>query len=371
MTHIKKEKRYLLVRYLVSLLLIIVCTLLLLKHAQQDLPNLSATSEIKIEGKLTENQIINTITTSVKKSFSLPVFLNTNKSSEVFQNVIFYNWQNSGIQKIIANESSTTTLDTLLLKNISSQPIAIWLGPNNTGSSAQFQSIINDADANNQVPVFVLYYAARFECEKYTKEEDRYNNEYLAWIQGFADSVQNKKVIMILEPDALALTSCLFNQNLEDSLLSKAVSILKTNPNTYVYLDAGHSNWVTDFEMADRLIRSNISASDGFSLNISNFGFTNDNIQYGSKVSKLVSDKHFIIDTSRNGNGPSPENEWCNPRGRALGQHPTSETKHPLVDAFLWIKPPGESDGQCNGGPGEGIFWMDYALELVKNSLGQ
>lgn len=34
----------------------------------------------------------------------------------------------------------------------------------------------------------------------------------------------------------------------------------------------------------------------------------------------------------------------------------------------MWIKPPGESDGSCNGGPTPGKFWLDYALDLIKEA---
>jgi endoglucanase len=36
------------------------------------------------------------------------------------------------------------------------------------------------------------------------------------------------------------------------------------------------------------------------------------------------------------------------------------------VDAFLWIKQPGESDGTCNGGPKAGSWWNDIAVELAR-----
>ncbi len=36
--------------------------------------------------------------------------------------------------------------------------------------------------------------------------------------------------------------------------------------------------------------------------------------------------------------------------------------------SFLWIKHPGESDGTCDGGPGAGQWFMDYALELVRDA---
>ncbi len=60
---------------------------------------------------------------------------------------------------------------------------------------------------------------------------------------------------------------------------------------------------------------------------------------------------------------------WCNPPGRALGATPrTSLTADPSVDAYLWIKRPGESDGPCDGGPSAGTFWADYALGLAQRT---
>jgi endoglucanase len=68
---------------------------------------------------------------------------------------------------------------------------------------------------------------------------------------------------------------------------------------------------------------------------------------------------HFVVDTSRNGRGPwatstpyPDKQDWCNPPGRGLGARPaaTPVAGNPLVDAFLWIKVPGESDGSCNRG---------------------
>jgi endoglucanase len=73
--------------------------------------------------------------------------------------------------------------------------------------------------------------------------------------------------------------------------------------------------------------------------------------------------KHMVIDTSRNGNGSN--GQWCNPTGMALGNIPTTSTDQSLVDAYLWIKAPGESDGTCNGGPAAGSWWLEYALNLA------
>ncbi|MCW3842632.1 glycoside hydrolase family 6 protein [Micromonospora yasonensis] len=50
---------------------------------------------------------------------------------------------------------------------------------------------------------------------------------------------------------------------------------------------------------------------------------------------------------------PDPQT-WCNPPGRGLGLRPTTATGDPLADAFLWVKTPGQSDGQCDRGTGTG-----------------
>jgi endoglucanase len=72
-----------------------------------------------------------------------------------------------------------------------------------------------------------------------------------------------------------------------------------------------------------------------------------------------------VIDTSRNGTGPSG-GMWCNPPGRGLGSKPGSDTGNPLVHAFLWVKRPGESDGSSAECAGQ--WFESYAVELCKNA---
>ncbi|CAM5532402.1 glycoside hydrolase family 6 protein [Streptomyces hirsutus] len=38
------------------------------------------------------------------------------------------------------------------------------------------------------------------------------------------------------------------------------------------------------------------------------------------------------------------------------------------MDAYLWVKRPGESDGECKGGPKAGEWWEDYAVKLAEAS---
>ncbi len=118
--------------------------------------------------------------------------------------------------------------------------------------------------------------------------------------------------------------------------------------------------------MATRLTAAGIAKADGFSTDVSGFDALSQDVQFGTTLSGLLSGKHFVIDTSRNGNGSN--GQWCNPWGRALGKKPTTSTGNSIIDAYLWIKSPGESDGTCNGGPSAGTFWDAYALDLAKNT---
>jgi endoglucanase len=81
--------------------------------------------------------------------------------------------------------------------------------------------------------------------------------------------------------------------------------------------------------------------------------------RYANALGTTVPTTHFVIDTSRNGQGPWVGTlDWCNPPGRGLGITPTTTTGNPLVDAFLWVKVPGESDGQCDrSGTGTDPEW--------------
>ncbi|HUQ76511.1 MAG TPA: glycoside hydrolase family 6 protein, partial [Burkholderiales bacterium] len=188
------------------------------------------------------------------------------------------------------------------------------------------------------------------------------------WIRGMANALNGRRAFVILEPDSIALTSCLSegDKQIRYGLLKDAVSVLRT-AGARVYIDAGNANWVGDADMAARLNSAGIGQADGFFLNVSNFIGTDATVSYGDRVSAMVGNKHYVVDTSRNARGST--GEWCNPWGRGLGQRPTTLTGKPRVDAYLWVKRPGESDGRCNGGPDAGVWWLDYALDLARNAV--
>jgi endoglucanase len=122
--------------------------------------------------------------------------------------------------------------------------------------------------------------------------------------------------------------------------------------------------------MAARLNQVGVAKARGFSLNTANFFTTEESMGYGNAISGLTNGSHYVIDTSRNGAG-SAEGQmyWCNPSGRALGARPTADTGNGNVDAFLWVKRPGESDGSCGrGDPSAGRFVNQYAIDLARNA---
>ena len=214
----------------------------------------------------------------------------------------------------------------------------------------------------------IAYNIPQRDCGSYSAGGSGSPEAYKAWIRSFAEGIGNRTAVIILEPDALTLTDCLSqtDKNVRFGLIKDAMSVFKANGKTKVYLDSGHSNWVGVNDMAVRLNDAGIAGADGFALNVSNFEPTSNLINYGTNLSKLVGGKHFVLDTSRNGLGSN--GQWCNPDGRALGAKVTTNTGNPLVDAYLWLKVPGESDGNCNGGPSAGHWWPEYALGLAQRS---
>jgi endoglucanase len=263
---------------------------------------------------------------------------------------------------------SASPTDAALLSKISTSPTAVWLGNwyDNNALVNKITSVLNGAKAQNAAATFILYNIPIRDCGSYSAGGANSPDGYRAWIKLIADTIGTNSAVVILEPDGLTHTDCLNSTDKATrmSLLTGAVETLQAKPNIAVYMDAGHSGWKSVDEISALLNSAGVAKADGFSLNVSNFNTTAAEVTYGKAVSAKTGGKHFVIDTARNGNGSN--GEWCNPSGRALGEKPTTNTNEPLADGFLWLKAPGESDGQCNGGPSAGTWWTEYALGLAK-----
>lgn len=206
------------------------------------------------------------------------------------------------------------------------------------------------ADAKGKAPIFVLYFTPSKNHASYVPTSSEIN-DYLAYNMKIAEEIGSQKAIVIVEPDTLSLCAnkpdALF---INQEITKRVVQIYKAYaPQTKVYLDAGHSNWHSAFKMSKILRQAGIAQADGFVSNVSNFRKTADELAYAKELSSYVGNKNFIVDTSRNGLGPGGSRNgapvWSDPVNVATGHIPTTITSTPGLDAFLWVKPPGEADG--------------------------
>jgi endoglucanase len=252
--------------------------------------------------------------------------------------------------------------DAELMRRLSQVPQARWFTSGTPRATRHdVEALVTAAARKGKLPTLVAYNVPNRDCSQYSAGGAKNGRAYRKWIDGFADGIGSLPAIVILEPDALA--GLCGDHRLAN--LRAAVDRLARQPKTATYVDAGHSHWQPAKTMAKRLKAVHAAA---YALNVSNFRRTKELIAFGRQISPTL---HFVIDTSRNGRGPwhGPE-DWCNPPKRGLGARPTATTGDPHVDAFLWIKAPGESDGECAGGkdPPAGQWWPQYALGLARRA---
>ncbi|MEU2158242.1 glycoside hydrolase family 6 protein [Streptomyces sp. NPDC019396] len=258
----------------------------------------------------------------------------------------------------------------LIESRIAAQPAAVWFAAYDPGEiTREVRAVTAGAAASGRVPVLVPYAIPDRDCGGASQGGAPDLGAYDRWIGEFADGLGAEPVIVVLEPDSLALSDCLSGaaRAARNTALARAGRTLKTaNPRAKVYFDAGHSGWHSPSVMAGLLRAAGAASSgDGIFTNVSNFHRTADETRYARAVLEALGGPArlgAVIDTSRNGNGAPEAGAWCDPGGRALGRAPTTRTGESRIDAFLWIKLPGESDG-CRGTAGS--FTPDYAYDLA------
>ncbi|MDP2310205.1 MAG: glycoside hydrolase family 6 protein [Pseudomonadota bacterium] len=251
-----------------------------------------------------------------------------------------------------------------LMDRMAAEPTALWIGDWDADVANTVDNAITTAD--DQLRVFVVYNIPNRDCGFYSAGGASDVDGYAEFIDNVARGLDGRTAVVILEPDALALTTCLSAEQRTErhEMMAAAVDTL-TAAGARVYIDAGDSAWISAADMAASLIAAGIYNAAGFALNVSHTESTPDTVGYADEVRAILGDVHYVADTGRNGIGPDSEHTWCNPLGRAVGDSPTLTTGISGLDALLWIKPPGESDGDCNGGPSAGAWWPEYARDLV------
>jgi len=249
------------------------------------------------------------------------------------------------------------------------QPVAFWYGAKkNKNANKNLDKSLKRLLKRTLpgLPYFVLYNLPNRDIGQYSKGGANNAVEYLVFLQEFCNGIKGHKPIIIYEPDALPHTTVMENKDAEyrKNLIKTGLEVLTQESDALIYVDIGHSNWLSPKDAADLITSVSNDRIRGFSVNVSNYRSTKESMEWALKICEYNENWKFIIDTSRNGNGPYG-NEWCNPPGRALGTYPTCNTGEEKCDAFLWIKIPGESDGTGNGGPRAGKFWPEMATQLI------
>ncbi|MGW2048009.1 glycoside hydrolase family 6 protein [Streptomyces sp. NPDC001858] len=257
---------------------------------------------------------------------------------------------------------------------IASRPAAVWFADYAPDTvTARVRAVTAGAAAQGRVPVLVAYAIPERDCGGASEGGAPDVDAYADWIDRFAAGLGSGEAVVVLEPDSIAQSGCLDEGGRADrfAALARAGRVLKSaNPKARVYYDAGHSGWNAPAAQAALLKQAgaaSAASSDGIFSNVSNFHDTAAEAAYDRRVLDALGGSPglgAVIDTSRNGNGAPADGEWCDPDGRKIGRTPTFATGEDRIDAYLWVKLPGESDG-CKGAAGE--FSPSYAYELASS----
>ncbi|WP_230424318.1 glycoside hydrolase family 6 protein [Streptomyces radicis] len=292
-------------------------------------------------------------------------------AAELPQGTAFYRSPDTQVARWVAQNPDDARAP-LIRDVIDARPQGIWFAAYaSTPPTSDVREITDAAAAQGRAPILVVYQMVNRDCGGASSGGAPSHAAYDAWIDGFAAGLGDDPVLVILEPDSLSLITCLNAQQRADryASLSRAGSVIHAaNPEARVYFDAGHSNWNSPATQADRLRSAGVTSNgDGVFSNVSNFRTTADEVAYTRAVLGQLGTPGLgaVIDTSRNGQGPAPDDEWCDPPGRGVGRAPTSDTGDERIDAFLWVKPPGEADG-CGGPAGQ--FSPAVAHALAQNA---
>lgn len=283
----------------------------------------------------------------------------------------FYADPNSSAQQWV-NANRGDGRASAIQTSIANVPMARWFGNWSGTIGTATGAYAGAAAASGKLPILVAYnIPGRDICAGHSGGGAGSVAEYNSWIAAFASGIGSRPALVVLEPDAVGHQDCMTPAQVAErnGMLRNAIAQFNAKaPNTWVYLDAGNPGWLNAGTAAKRLADAGLSGAHGFSLNVSNFYTTGQNTTYGNAVNAALKSsygysKAYVVDTSRNGNGSN--GEWCNPAGRKIGTPTTRTGGGP--EMLLWIKAPGESDGNCGTGSGSsaGQFLPEVAYKMI------
>ncbi|KAH8826868.1 glycoside hydrolase family 6 protein [Flagelloscypha sp. PMI_526] len=343
----------------------------------------------------------------------------------LYANAHYGNYVNTAAAAI-----TNATLKAQALK-VASVGSFLWL--DTIASISTFESYIKDVPCGSIFGVVIYDLPGRDCAAKASNGElavgqlSTYKSSYIDPIVTIIKKYPNTAFAAIIEPDSLP--NLVTNSNL--TTCSSAASDYRNGvqyafrslnlPNVAMYLDAGHGGWLGwdanlqpgAIELANAYKGAGSPASvRGFATNVAGWNawskvpgeFENtsdgqynkcqDENRYtsifGAALSAQGFPAHAIVDTGRNAiqGLRLAWGDWCNVNGAGFGVRPTSSTGSSYADAFVWVKPGGESDGTSNTtavrydsfcgladafkpAPEAGTWNQAYFEMLLKNAIPQ
>lgn len=279
------------------------------------------------------------------------------------------------------------------IETLSKHPIAHWYTDRDPFAKENLDAYLNTNEdcqetdeAVLQSNVIVVYGLPSKDCKDHFSS-DGYNKtteDYKCFLQLLKETNRSKKrTIYILEPDAIGLLmdpdgvtkGLKYEKNLR-----MAIKMLSCrDSSSEIYIDIGY--WCLGSDEQAAKVAKLVNYIDkhnkckGIALNTSNYR-SNAEMDVSCERFCRASRRNYscIVDTSRNYLGPPASGEWCNVKHAGIGFPPTSSTGYKCIDYFLWVKPPGESDGEGTDrssdamlGPPAGNFFYEHFLILWNN----
>jgi cellulose 1,4-beta-cellobiosidase len=333
----------------------------------------------------------------------------------------------------VESAAAADPANSALIMKVAAFPTGIWL--DSIAAVGNLSTVLDQAQEQQArsgqpiVTLFVVYDLPNRDCSaassngELTAEgggEERYKREFIDPIAAQFQAHGSQKIVAIIEPDSLPnlvtnmnVPKCAASEQVYRRSVAYAIEKLSM-PHVYLYLDAAHSGWLGwegNRDRAAQVFREILNAAGGvdkirgFATNVANYtsldgGEGNqldssnpcpDEMTYVKRLSRSLSavginNAGFIIDTGRNGRTGIRKvwGSWCNVRGAGLGERPRASPA-PLIDAYYWVKPPGESDGvsdpsaprfdsncqssdSAQGAPQAGQWFQSFFVGLVQNA---
>lgn len=325
--------------------------------------------------------------------------------------------------------TAATPVEAGRLRRVEGYPTAIWI--DSMAKAADTSRYLDDAEQEASaggppmLVVFVLYDLPNRDCAAASSAgelkveqdgESKYRTDFVDRIAAQLRHHPAVRVVAIIEPDSLPNVvtnldhaACAAARGVYGRSIAYAIRALSL-PNVSLYLDAAHAGWLgweSNRTKATHVFQDVFALAGGeghvrgFATNVSNYNTLDqaegaklepsdpcpDELTYAHRLWESLAEagvqaRSFLIDTSRNGRAVRAKwASWCNVRGAGLGERPRASPA-PGIDAYYWLKPPGESDGtsdptaprfdaacrsadSATGAPQAGAFFPAYLSQLV------